>query len=98
MCRDEWQGWLLANDTGVAHIAYPMDTPGLTLFWRSLPHLSGPLVGQDRHRVLYKGELCRACDGGRCVYPVCARAITAAEVLAMARAGVEAASATRERR
>jgi ADP-heptose:LPS heptosyltransferase len=92
----ERAAWLLANDTGVAHIAYAMDTPSLTLFWRSLPHLSGPLVGQDRHRVLYKGELCRACDRGRCVYPACASAITAGEVLAMARAGLEAATAARE--
>jgi ADP-heptose:LPS heptosyltransferase len=88
--------WLLANDTGVAHIAYATGTPSLTLFWRSDPHLSGPVERQDRHRVLYKGELCRACQDDRCVYPTCAGAITVQEVLEMARAGLEAASATKE--
>ncbi|OGB89057.1 MAG: hypothetical protein A3H39_05270 [candidate division NC10 bacterium RIFCSPLOWO2_02_FULL_66_22] len=91
-------GWLLANDTGVAHIAYATGTPSLTLFWRSLPQISGPLTGGDRHRVLSKGELCLACDAGRCVYPACASAITVDEVLAMARAALAAATATREPR
>jgi ADP-heptose:LPS heptosyltransferase len=76
---------ILANDTGVAHIAYATGTPSLTLFWRSDPHLSGPLVGQNRHRVLYRGELCRDCDQGRCVYPSCASAIRVEEVLAVLR-------------
>ena len=91
-------GWLLANDTGVAHIAYATGTPSLTLFWRSLPQISGPLTGLDRHQVLSKDELCRACEAGRCVYPACANAITVAEVLAMARAGLEAAIPAGERR
>ncbi|MEK7205052.1 MAG: glycosyltransferase family 9 protein [candidate division NC10 bacterium] len=91
-------GWLLANDTGVAHIAYATGTPSLTLFWRSLPQISGPLTGLDRHRVLSKGELCLACDAGRCVYPACANAITVDEVLAMARAALAGATATREPR
>jgi ADP-heptose:LPS heptosyltransferase len=77
--------WLLTNDTGVAHIAYATGTPSLTLFWKSFPHVSGPLPGQDRHRVLCKGEACRSCDQGRCIYPTCANAITVDEVLAMAR-------------
>ena len=77
--------WLLINDTGVAHIAYATGTPSLTLFWKSFPHVSGPLPGQDRHRVLCKGEACRSCDQGRCIYPTCANAITVDEVLAVAR-------------
>jgi len=76
--------WLLTNDTGVAHIAYATGTPSLTLFWRSDPQISGPFGPQDRHRVLYKRELCHACQDGRCVYPLCAQAITVGEVLAMA--------------
>ena len=88
--------WLLTNDTGVAHIAYAIGTPSLTLFWRSDPHLSGPFGARDRHRVLYKGELCRACLDGRCVYPTCAKAITVEEVLAMARARFEPVSAREE--
>jgi len=91
-------GWLLANDTGVAHIAYAAGTPSLTLFWRSLPHLSGPLTAQDRHRVLFKGELCQACGEGRCVYPACAQAISVEEVLAIARADLGARPAVRGRR
>lgn len=91
----ERMGWLLANDTGVAHIAYATGTPSLTLFWRSFPHISGPLTGLDRHQVLFKGELCRGCDAGRCVYPACASAITVDEVLATARAALEAATAAR---
>lgn len=87
--------WLLTNDTGVAHIAYATGTPSLTLFWRSDPHLSGPLGARDRHWVLYKGELCRACQDGRCVYPTCAKAITVEEVLAMARARLEPVTATK---
>jgi len=91
-------GWLLANDTGIAHMAYATGTPSLTLFWRSLPQISGPLAGGDRHRVLSRGELCRACDAGRCVYPACASAITVDEVLVMARTALEGATAVRERR
>jgi len=91
-------GWLLANDTGVAHIAYAMGTPSLTLFWRSAPQLSGPLLRPDRHRVLYMGEQCRDCDRGRCVYPACANAITVSAVLRVAREGIEAALAEREPR
>jgi ADP-heptose:LPS heptosyltransferase len=89
--------WLLTNDTGVAHIAYALGTPSLTLFWRSLPHVSGPLTGLDRHRVLYKGELCQGCDRGRCVYPACAEAITVDEVLGAARAGLKTAPVVPER-
>ncbi len=77
--------WLLSNDTGVAHIAYATDTPSLTLFWKSFPHLSGPLLGQDRHRVIYKAELCRECTRRRCLYPACAMSITVAEVLRVAK-------------
>jgi len=77
--------WLLVNDTGVAHIAYATGTASLTLFWRTLPHISGPLLEEDRHRVLCKGEACRSCDQGRCIYPTCADAITVDEVLAIAR-------------
>jgi ADP-heptose:LPS heptosyltransferase len=84
--------WLLANDTGVAHIAYATGTPSLTLFWRSDPHLSGPLTGQDVHKVLYKGELCSGCDQGGCVYPMCANAIIVGEVLATARAALGSAT------
>ena len=87
--------WLLANDTGVAHIAYATGTPSLTLFWRSFPELSGPLHGQDRHRVLYKGEQCRDCGEGQCVYPACANAIMLDEVLAVARAALGAAITAR---
>lgn len=89
-------GWLLTNDTGVAHIAYATGTPSLTLFWRSLPQISGPLLGQDRHQVLYRGEQCRDCDQGRCVYPACANAITVEEVLVMARAELGAATVRQE--
>ena len=77
--------WLLTNDTGVAHIAYATGTPSLTLFWKSSPQVSGPLAGQDRHRVLCKAEACRSCDEGQCIYPACADAITVEEVLAAAR-------------
>jgi ADP-heptose:LPS heptosyltransferase len=84
--------WLLANDTGVAHIAYATGTPSLTLFWRSDPHRSGPLTGQDVHKVLYKGELCSGCDQGGCVYPMCANAIIVGEVLATARAALGSAT------
>ena len=90
--------WLLANDTGVAHMGYATGTPSLTLFWRSDPHLSGPLAGQDRHRVLGKGDLCQACQQGRCVYPACAQAISVEEVLAIARADLGARPAVRGRR
>lgn len=89
--------WLLTNDTGVAHVAYATGTPSLTLFWRSFPHVSGPLTGLDRHRVLYKGELCQGCDRGRCVYPACAEAITVDEVLGAARAGLKTAPVVPER-
>jgi ADP-heptose:LPS heptosyltransferase len=88
--------WLLCNDTGVAHIAYATGTASLTLFWWSDPHLSGPLDSQDRHRVLYKAELCHACQDGRCVYPTCAKSLSVEEVLAMARAGLGAATVRRE--
>lgn len=90
--------WLLANDTGVAHIAYATGTPSLTLFWRSLPQVSGPLAGLERHQILFKGELCRSCDAGACVYPACADAITVDEVLVLARAALAGAAATREPR
>ncbi len=82
--------WLLTNDTGAAHMAYATGTPSLTLFWRSFPQISGPLTDLDLHRVLYRGALCSGCAGGRCLYPVCANAITVEEVLAIARAGLEA--------
>ena len=89
--------WLLTNDTGVAHIAYATGTPSLTLFWRSDPRLSGPIESPERHRVLYKGELCHGCLAGRCVYPTCAKAISVEEVLAMARPrfGVQSARGRR---
>ena len=77
--------WLLTNDTGVAHIGYAIGTPSLTLFWRSLPRISGPLTNSERHRVIFKGDQCQACNQGQCVYPACANAITAEEVLAVAR-------------
>jgi ADP-heptose:LPS heptosyltransferase len=96
MERRVW--WLLANDTGVAHIAYATGTPSLTLFWQSFPHISGPLLRQDRHRVIYKAELCQDCARGRCVYPACANAITVGEVLGVAREGIEMARAERESR
>lgn len=83
---------------GSGHTAYATGTPSLSLFWRSFPFLSGPLTDQDVHKVLYKGELCQACEGGRRVYPACASAITMDEVLAMARAGLEGVTATREER
>lgn len=89
--------WLLVNDTGVAHMAYATGTPSLTLFWRSFPHISGPLMDRDVHRVLYKGDLCSGCDQGRCMYPVCANAITVGEVLAMAQAGLETSRVARGR-
>jgi ADP-heptose:LPS heptosyltransferase len=90
--------WLLTNDTGVAHIAYAMGTPSLTLFWRSLPHVSGPLMRPDRHRVIFKGDQCQACDQGRCVYPACAEAINVDEVLAAARPALAAAATARGNR
>lgn len=90
--------WFIANDTGVAHIAYATGTPSLTLFWRSLPLLSGPLVARDRHRVLYRGELCQDCPRGQCIYPACAQAITVDEVLALTRAALVVPAAVREDR
>jgi ADP-heptose:LPS heptosyltransferase len=90
--------WLLANDTGVAHIAYATGTPSLTLFWQSFPHISGPLLRLDRHRVIYKPELCQDCARGRCVYPACADAISVDEVLEVAREGIELGRAEPETR
>jgi ADP-heptose:LPS heptosyltransferase len=90
--------WFLANDTGAAHIAYAVGTPSLTLFWRSLPHLSGPLPGQGRHRVLYREDGCRGCDHGRCIYPSCANAIGVDDVLAVARESLQPAAGLRESR
>ena len=78
------------------HIAYATGTPSLTLFWRSDPYLSGPAGHPDRHRVLYRGELCRACQDGLCVYPDCAKTISVEEVLVGARAELAAAGVTEE--
>ncbi len=77
--------WLLANDTGVAHMAYAMGTPGLTLFWRSDPAISGPLHHLDRHRVLARQPLCPPCRPRTCRYPACALEIVPDQVLAEAR-------------
>ena len=71
---------LMVNDTGVAHIAYATNTPSLTLFWRSRPEVSGPLRPGGRHRVVYEGDRCRACER-LCQYPACAQQITEREVL-----------------
>ena len=77
--------WFLGNDTGVAHIAYAMDTPSLTLFWRSDPERSGPLHNLDRHRVIARTPLCPPCRTRSCLYPSCANEITVDRVLDVAR-------------
>jgi ADP-heptose:LPS heptosyltransferase len=78
--------WFLGNDTGVAHVAYAMDIPSLTLFWRSDPERSGPLHHLDRHRVIARTPLCPPCRTRDCRYPDCANEITVDRVLDDARA------------
>ena len=73
--------WLLANDTGVAHIAYATGTPSLTLFWRSDPAISGPMQNLDRHQVIASQPLCPPCRPETCRYQACAREITPNHVL-----------------
>ena len=77
--------WFLGNDTGVAHAAYAMGTPSLTLFWRSDPERSGPLYDLDSHRVIARTPLCPPCRTRNCRYPDCANEITVDRVLDVAR-------------
>lgn len=77
--------WFLSNDTGVAHVAYAMGTPSLTLFWRSDPERSGPLYDLDCHRVIARVPLCPPCRTKSCLYPSCANEITVDRVLDAAR-------------
>lgn len=77
--------WFLSNDTGVAHVAYAMNTPSLTLFWRGDPERYGPVHHLDRHRVIARTPLCPPCRTRGCRYPACANEITVDRVLDVAR-------------
>lgn len=72
---------LISADTGVAHVAYAVGTPSVTLFWRSDPALSGPMHDLDRHLVVARQPLCPPCRTRSCRYPACADEITPGNVL-----------------
>jgi ADP-heptose:LPS heptosyltransferase len=72
---------LVSADTGIAHLAYAVGTPSVTLFWRSEPRFSGPLHDRDRHRVIAREPLCPPCRSGSCRYPDCALEIPREPVL-----------------
>lgn len=72
---------LISADTGVAHVAYAVGTPSVTLFWRSDPAMSGPAHDLDRHRVIARQPLCPPCHTRTCRYPACAAEITPEQVL-----------------
>lgn len=75
---------LISADTGVAHVAYAVGTPSVTLFWRSDPAVSGPISDLDRHRVIAREPLCPPCRSRTCRYPGCAAEITPDQVLDVA--------------
>lgn len=72
---------LVSADTGIAHLAYAVGTPSVTLFWRSEPRFSGPLHDLARHRVVAREPLCPPCRTGNCRYPDCALEIPPEPVL-----------------
>ena len=47
---------VVCGDTGIAHLATGYGTPSVLLFGPTPPAWWGPLVDQDRHRVLWHGE------------------------------------------
>ena len=75
---------LISADTGVAHVAYAVGTPSVTMFWRSDPALSGPIHDLDRHLVVARQPLCPPCRTRSCQYPACADEITPERVLGAA--------------
>jgi ADP-heptose:LPS heptosyltransferase len=72
---------LISADTGIAHVAYAVGTPSVTLFWRSDPAISGPVHDIDRHLVVARQPLCPPCRTRTCQYPACASEITPDQVL-----------------
>ncbi|HSB71896.1 MAG TPA: glycosyltransferase family 9 protein [Candidatus Methylomirabilis sp.] len=75
---------LISADTGVAHVAYAVGTPSVTMFWRSDPAVSGPMHDLNRHVVVARQPLCPPCRTRTCEYPACAESITPDHVLEVA--------------
>jgi ADP-heptose:LPS heptosyltransferase len=46
---------VLSGDTGVAHLAFAYGTPSITLYGPTPPHLWGPPIEREQHRVIHKG-------------------------------------------
>jgi lipopolysaccharide heptosyltransferase II len=90
---------MVSNDTGPLHLACAVGTPTVAIFGPETPVLFGPRGPQ--HRIVYRGLACSPCLGvhnGRtvsCPYRTthCVDGIAVAEVLAAARAMLEAGEA-----
>jgi len=90
---------LVSNDTGPVHLAGAVGTPVLALYGPNTPRLYGPLGTGSR--AFYRPLPCSPCltnfnyKTSRCRNPVCIRAIEVEEVVAAARARLDAVPAER---
>lgn len=67
---------VLANDSGLMHVAWAQDIPLLALFGPNDPRVSGP--AGVRSRIIYKGAECSPCKHRHC--PIDHRCMTAISV------------------
>ena len=75
---------LVANDTGVSHLAAALRTPSVIVCNGSDPTRWAP-VDEDRHRVLAHPVPCRPCMHLSCpTLHECARGVSSAEVIQQA--------------